>query len=110
MPGTFGEVISEARKKKALSLRQLAAKISREDGSGPISPQYLNDIELERRNPPGAHLIQQLSEALDLGREYLFLLADQFPTEDREVLQSQPEDEVTEAYLAFRRSLRPDKK
>ena len=40
---TFGELISEGRKKKGLSQKELAAKVLKEDGSA-ISPQYLNDI------------------------------------------------------------------
>ncbi len=47
---TFGGVISFACRKKKLNQKQLAEKIIREDGD-PISPQYLNDIEYDRRSP-----------------------------------------------------------
>jgi transcriptional regulator with XRE-family HTH domain len=49
----FGTLISEARRSKGLSQKDLAAKVKKEDGQA-ISPQYLNDIEHDRRNPPGA--------------------------------------------------------
>ena len=53
---TFGQAISEACKDKGTSQRELVLKIVKEDGA-PISPQYLNDIERDRRNPPGDHLL-----------------------------------------------------
>ena len=48
---TFGTIISEARRAAGLSQKELAAKVKKEDGQ-PISAQYLNDIEHDRRNPP----------------------------------------------------------
>ena len=53
---TFGETIAGARKDLGVSQRELAMRIVKEDGA-PISPQYLNDIERNRRNPPGDHLL-----------------------------------------------------
>ena len=48
--------ISGVRKEKGLSQKQLAELVEREEG-GSISPQYLNDIEHDRRNPPSDHMI-----------------------------------------------------
>ena len=100
---TFGQVISEARKEKGTSQRELALKVVKEDGA-PISPQYLNDIERDRRNPPGDHLLEQFSRELDLDLDYLYFLAGKLPTEFRS-RPSSPK-QVKEAFKAFRRTLR----
>ena len=63
---TFGETIAGARKDKGVSQRELAMRIVKEDGAA-ISPQYLNDIERDRRNPPGDHLLEQLARELGPG-------------------------------------------
>ena len=47
---TFGGAISEARKAKGWALKDLASRVLREDKEA-ISPQYLNDIEHDRRSP-----------------------------------------------------------
>jgi transcriptional regulator with XRE-family HTH domain len=47
---TFGRVISEARKNRELSQKELAMLVRKEDGNA-ISPQYLNDLERDRRSP-----------------------------------------------------------
>ena len=47
---SFGSAIASGRKKKGLSQKKLAAKITKEDGEA-ITPQYLNDIEHDRRKP-----------------------------------------------------------
>src|SRR5437867_850881 len=56
---TFGGAIREARRVLGVSQKDLAAQLKKEDGT-PISPQYLNDIELDRRLPP-PYLIEQLA-------------------------------------------------
>ncbi len=100
---TFGQVISEARKEQGTSQRELALKVIKEDGA-PISPQYLNDIERDRRNPPGDHLLKQFARELDLDLDYLYFLAGKLPTELRSRASSPKQ--VKEAFKAFRRSLR----
>ena len=70
---TFGQTIAEARKKRGVSQRELALKVLKEDGT-PISPQYLNDIKRDRRNPPGDHLLEQLTGALNLDEDYLYAI------------------------------------
>ncbi len=101
---TFGEAIVHARKKKELSQKQLTSMILKEDGS-PISPQYLNDIERDRRNPPGEHLIGQFAKALDLPEEYLYFLANQIPPKYRDTTPRSP-FQVRQAFEAFARSYR----
>ena len=100
---TFGEAITQARKDKKLSQREVAAATRKEDGV-PISPQYLNDIEHDRRNPPGEFMIRQLSSLLELDSDYLLFLAGRFPSDLREM--SRDQDGVTSAMRAFRRTLR----
>jgi len=55
MKKTVGQTIREARI-KGMTQKELAAKIMRkEEGreeEKPITPQYLNDIEHDRRTPP----------------------------------------------------------
>ncbi len=102
---SFGKTIAEARKKRGLSQKDLAALLKKEDGS-PISPQYLNDIEHERRNPPSGDLLSQLAKVLDLSEEQLHFLAGQWPRDiqDLQKTRHKPED-IEAAFAAFRKTL-----
>src|SRR5215468_11994972 len=93
MAETFGQVLSEARRASGLSQRELAARILKEDGE-PISPQYLNDLERDRRNPPAPHFLKQFSDVLDLPEEYLDFVAGQLPEDLRNAGQSYAPDQV----------------
>lgn len=99
---TFGRTITAERKQRGMSQKDLAARIVKEDGT-PISPQYLNDIERDRRNPPSEDLIIQIAEVLDLNADYLFYLAGQIPPEDRD--GNRPRETVEAAFVAFRKEL-----
>ena len=99
---TFGQALAQARRRAGLSQREVAARIRKEDGE-PISPQYLNDLERDRRNPPAKHLLAQFAELLDLPPDYLDFLAGQLPQDLRD--QNYAPDEVQAAFHAFRRSL-----
>jgi transcriptional regulator with XRE-family HTH domain len=101
---TFGQALSTARKKKQLSQKQLASMILKDDGE-PISPQYLNDIERDRRNPPGEYLINQFAKILDTPGEYFYFLANQIPPEYRQPSPRNPL-QVRQAFQAFARSYR----
>ena len=100
---SFGQVIAEARKKADLTQKELSARIKKEDGT-PISPQYLNDLERDRRNPPSEHLIRQFARELDLSEDYLIYLAGQIPEDLRN--SPQPPERVEAAFKAFRKELR----
>jgi len=100
-PITFGGYIAEARKKLKMSQKELAARIKREEDGEPISPQYLNDIERDRRNPSSDHLIQQFANALDLSADYLNYLAGKLPDDLRQ--KNLSEKTVEAAFAAFRR-------
>jgi transcriptional regulator with XRE-family HTH domain len=79
---TFGQSISEARKRKNMSQRQLAARIIKDDGR-PISPQYLNDFERDRRTPSSDRLIEQLAEVLGISEYVLYHRAGEVPKDLR---------------------------
>ena len=101
---TFGQAVAAARKKKQLSQKQLASMILKDDGN-PISPQYLNDIERDRRNPPGEYLMSQFARVLEIPDEYLYFLANEIPPKYRQFKPSDPL-RVREAFEAFARSYR----
>jgi transcriptional regulator with XRE-family HTH domain len=101
-PDSFGKVITSARKGKGWSQKQLAEAVHNEDGKT-ISPQYLNDLERDRRNPPSDYLLDQLATALDLPRDYLDYWAGRMPHTVRG-MTSDPQ-KVEAAFQAFRREL-----
>lgn len=102
---TFGELISQKRKDANLSQRELAVRIIKEDGR-PISPQYLNDLEHDRRNAPPEHLIEQFAVALNVEAEILYHCAGELPPDIR--CTDADEKQVVAAYKAFRNTLRGD--
>ncbi|GGG46455.1 helix-turn-helix transcriptional regulator [Elioraea sp. Yellowstone] len=100
---TLGKAIVAARKEKGISQKDLAASVLKDDGSGPISPQYLNDIEHDRRSPSSDHLIRQFARALGVDENYLFVLAGKIPDEVR--LKARDPDKVAAAFRNFRKSV-----
>lgn len=102
---TFGQIISEARKKAGISQKELAAKTTKEDGS-PISPQYLNDIEWDRRSPTSEFLINQFAKHLNLSKEYLMLAAGTLSKDDQKNIASADPEKVERAMRAFRRTIK----
>lgn len=104
MSETFGSFVLRARKEKGISQKDLASMILREEDSKPISPQYLNDIERDRRSPTSEHLIEQFATALHVQSEYLFYLAGTLPQDVRAV-GAGPE-EVVRFFNAFRKGTR----
>jgi transcriptional regulator with XRE-family HTH domain len=102
---TFGQIIAEARRKLGLSQKEVAERIKKEDG-GRISPQYLNDIERDRRNPPSEFLIAQLAKELKLSNDYLILAAGTVPAELREKLTDSDPSTVEKAFHAFRKQIK----
>lgn len=102
---TFGQFVAEARKNVGLSQKELAAIIMKEDGA-PISPQYLNDIERDRRNPPSEYLIGEFARQLNLDPDYLYYVAGQMPQDLRD--RSRGPEEVQRAFVAFRKALQKE--
>ena len=101
---TFGRAISKARKALGLSQKELASRVMKEEGGGPISPQYLNDIEHDRRNPSSSHLIRQFSGILNIPEDYLFALAGRLPDDLRQ--RASDPDKVVRAFASFRKTLK----
>ena len=99
---SLGQLIAQARKKRQLSQKELASLIEREDGN-PISPQYLNDIERNRRTP-GDYVLEQLARALALDSklEYMYYLIGKWPANLKEL--SMDADTFTERMRVFRGS------
>jgi len=104
---TFGTIISEARRAKGMSQKQLASKVKKEDGE-PISAQYLNDVEHDRRNPPSEFLIRQIAELLDLSKDVLCLAGGTIPDDLKKMAATQPA-KVEHAFKAFRKAVRDRK-
>lgn len=100
---TLGRAISAARKSRGWNLKELATKILREDGE-PISPQYLNDIEHDRRSPSSDRMVGQLAQALNLELDWLYYLAGRFPADLRK--RNLTERDVVDGMKAFRGSPR----
>lgn len=102
---TFGQTIADKRKELGLSQRELAARVIKED-SVPISPQYLNDLEKDRRNPPSDYLIKQFAKALEMPTDILFLCAGTIPPDIR--CAAVPEEQAIKAFKAFRKEIKSD--
>lgn len=103
---SVGTMIAEARKEAGLSQRDLAAQIKKEDGT-PISAQYLNDIERDRRNPPSDYILQQFADVLGLSSEQLIFLAGEYPRDVLDLRELNPSPEQVEAaFRAFRRTIK----
>ncbi|MGA3317881.1 MAG: helix-turn-helix transcriptional regulator [Candidatus Korobacteraceae bacterium] len=104
---TFGTLISEARRAKGLSQKELASKVKKENGQ-PISAQYLNDIEHDRRNPPSEFLIGQIADLLTVSKDVLCIAAGTIPNDLQKMARTQP-DKVEQAFKAFRRAVKDSK-
>lgn len=91
---TLGRYVSEERKRLNLNQKQLAEKVG-------MSPQYLNDIEHDRRTPMAQETLSQLATALNVKLDYLYYLAGRLP-EDR--AKDLGEEEVERVFRAFRRA------
>lgn len=92
---SFGTYIAETRKSKNMSQKELAVKLD-------ISPQYLNDIEHDKRSPSSPQLIELLATTLEVNPEYLSYLAGRMP----EVVKEGKLDPSTfeKAMVAFRKA------
>jgi transcriptional regulator with XRE-family HTH domain len=105
LPKTFGQIVSERRKELGISQKDLAEATKKEDGAS-ISPQYLNDIEHDRRDPPSEFIIGQLAKQLKLSKEYLTTAAGLWPQDIRDRLTAADPKKVEEALTAFRKALK----
>ena len=105
MTNSIGKQIARGRKNLALTQKQLAGQILKADGT-PISPQYLNDLELDKRGAPPNYLLDRISEALGLPKEYLRFVAGRLPADLAENYHREHDPETVEAaFRAFRKAL-----
>ena len=88
-----------------MSQKELAGKIRKEDGEA-ITPQYLNDIERDRRNPPSEYLVAQFAKELDLSKDYLLLAAGTVPSDLAARLSDSDPEAIERAFRAFRRTIK----
>ncbi len=86
-----------------MSQKELAALIVKDEEGGAISPQYLNDIEHDRRSPTSDHLIKQFAKVLDEDEGYLFVLAGKIPDDVRK--QATSRDKIVTSFANFRKSV-----
>lgn len=100
---SFGKAIASARKKLGLSQKDLAAKILKEDGEA-ITPQYLNDIEHDRRSPSSDYMVNKFAKVLRISSDILYWLARRVP--DDIARTDVGSAKIKEAFAAFRRSLK----
>lgn len=99
---TFGKEIARLRKKLSMSQKDLADLVLKEDNTH-ITPQYLNDIEHDRRNPSSDSIIKSFSKALQLepkDEDYLFYLAGKMPEDLRDINK----ENFYKAITAFRKT------
>jgi transcriptional regulator with XRE-family HTH domain len=81
---SFGRTVREARKRRALSQKQLA------DIAG-IDFTYLSKIENDRMAPPSEKTLRAMAEALDADADELIRLAGKVPSDLAEFLVRDPE-------------------
>jgi transcriptional regulator with XRE-family HTH domain len=89
---TLGQFLQHARQAYALSLRRAAAQIRRVTGR-PLSPQYLSNLEQDRRSPSLATL-QALAAGLDVPYTVLLAHAQKAEVVVRQYLQARPDCEA----------------
>ncbi|MDD2758318.1 MAG: helix-turn-helix transcriptional regulator [Patescibacteria group bacterium] len=103
MENTLGKIISQARKKREISQKSLAESINKDNGEK-ISPQYLNDIERDRRIPSN-YVLEEIAKTLDIDPIYLFLFAEKLPDGLKAAINKKDENTVISAYKVFRKKL-----
>jgi transcriptional regulator with XRE-family HTH domain len=102
---SFGRAIASARKALQLSQKDLAKKIFKEEDGEPITPQYLNDIEHDRRSPSSDHMVKQFATVLKISPNVLYWLAGRVPG-DILTRQNVSPQQIDKAFMAFRTALK----
>ena len=102
---SFGSAVASARKVKGWSQKELATRIIKEEDGTAITPQYLNDIEHNRRSPSSNHLVNQFARVLEIDAEVLFAIIGMLPEKDRKLVSKSTPGAVGEAFVAFRKKL-----
>src|SRR5258706_14714156 len=90
---TLGTLIGLYRRSLGLSEKTLAERLG-------ISPQYLNDIEMERRTPHKPELIDKLSAELGVSADIFYFCIGKLPPDINEDYHSP--DAIVAAFNAMR--------
>ena len=91
---TFGQVLTEARKRAGFTQKEVAERLRREDGR-PVDAPYLNAVEHDRRRPPTNFLIEQLAKILSISADVLYFCAKRLP---KDIERDADDRRVEEAY------------
>jgi transcriptional regulator with XRE-family HTH domain len=89
---TLGQVLREARQTQGLSLRQTAVQVHHRAGQS-LSPQYLSNLEQDRRSP-SLPLLSALADVLEIPSSLLFAHARKAEAIVRRYLQRRPDCEA----------------
>ena len=81
----------------------LRNKIRKEDGET-ITPQYLNDIEHDRRSPSSDHIVKRFASVLNIPADILYWLAGRFPGDT--VNRNVPPEQIEKAVAVFRKTIK----
>lgn len=95
---TFGQVIVRARKAAGLTQKAVAEHLRREDGRR-VLPPWLNDLEHDRRYPPGNAVIEQIAKILNISADVLYFYARRLRVDIEEDLD---DSAIAAAYRALR--------
>ncbi len=88
---TFGSIVRERRDQLGLSLRGLAELVRNPLTNGHIAPQYLQDIERDRRSPSPA-ILHGIATAIGLDADFLAAAGGQVPYAVSTYLRAHPEE------------------
>jgi len=102
---SFGQVLTEARKRAGLTQKEVAERLRREDGR-PVDAPYLNAVEHDRRLPPTNFLIEQFAKIVGISADILFYHAGRMPTDLTEDIEH---ERVEAAWQAFRKAFKGGK-
>jgi transcriptional regulator with XRE-family HTH domain len=99
---SFGQAVTEARKKAGLTQKEVAGRLKREDGR-PVDPPYLNSLEHDHRYPPDNYLIERLAKILGISPDVLYFYANRLPAD---IKREAEHASIEAAYQAFRKTLK----
>jgi transcriptional regulator with XRE-family HTH domain len=103
---TFAYVVRRERIALSKTLADVAALLSKQNGSVGVAITYLHDIEFGRRKPTSDAMIRAFAEALNLDPHYLFVLAGKVPEDVREMCENRlPSDIIGELFSEFCRGV-----
>lgn len=88
---TLGSIVQERREQLGLTLRGLAELVRNPLKDGHIAPQYLQDIERDRRSPSPA-ILRGIAAAIGLDADFLAASAGQVPDAVSNYLRTHPEE------------------